>query len=765
MKRDLALAAAGLVLVATAAIPLHRVFTTTEWRPGVAAAALIATVLAVVARRLRLPGAVVLPLSLLGLLVFAARVHAVEAGPWPTPDALHELWQLARQGFEDIRMEPAPARPLDGIRVLLTGGTWVVAHVTHEALVRLRRPGVALVTTGLLWFSPLAVPMPGTAAWPNALPFFVAGGMVLLLEPDPDGSGWTREETGIRLPAGGMALAGVAAVLGLLAPLLSPGYAAPAWVDVTAATEPRGYQPIVDVGDRLHLPQPRDVLEVQSPQRVYLRLAALDTFDGRTWRLGPPDVETFRPEPDQLFRADGELPFETPIAAGTRTSVSVEVLDLENIYVPVPYQIATIDGPEDAGLFYSLQGGFVATGNVGENELSGETRVGVQEGFRYEAEAVLPSPSFEDLAALGRVSLPPGDPRIALPGEYSELGNLTRQIGQQAGAETTIETVLAVQDHFIGSDSEYTYSTDVPELRGDAALRDFVFDTQTGYCEYFATAMAVMLRAADIPARVSVGFLPGEVTQRAPAPGEPATFTVSTTDAHAWVEVFFDGYGWVRMDPTPRGDAVPATASDLTPQAPLAEPTAEPTTSPTSQPTTSATVPEQMRPEALDEGGGAGDVGSTAGTGPGGGLVVVLVVLLLGALAAAWVYARPQLHRLLARPRADTTAEVLGAQRRVLFTAAHLGLGRADDETVTEVATRWAAAGRVDPADAAAFARLGSQAAFGTGLDAEDAATMHALEDRMVDDLRRSVDRRQRVTAPWRHAGQELVEALGRGQE
>ena len=764
MRRDLALAAAGLVLVATAAIPLHRVFTTTAWRPGVAAAALIATALAVVARRLRVPGAVVVPLTLLGLLAFAARVHAVEAGPWPTPDALHELWQLARRGFEDIRMEPAPARPLDGIRVLLTGGTWLVAHVTHEALVRLRRPGVALVTTGLLWFSPLAVPLPGAAAWPNALPFFVAGGMVLLLEPDPDGSGWTREDTGVRLPASGMALAAVAAVLGLLAPLLSPGYAAPAWVDVTAATEPRGYQPIVDVGDRLHLPQPRDVLEVRSPQQLYLRLAALDTFDGRTWRLGPPDVETFRPDPDQLFRADGTLPFETPIAAGTRTSLSVEVLDLENIYVPVPYQVATIDGPEDAGLFYSLQGGFVATGDVGENELSGETRVGVQEGFQYEAEAVVPTPSFQDLAALGRVSLPPDDPRIALPGEYDELGALTEQISEQADAGSTIETVLAVQNHFIGPDSAFTYSTDVPELRGDAALRDFVFTTQTGYCEYFATAMAVMLRAAEIPARVAVGFLPGEVTEPAPAPGEPATFTVSTTDAHAWVEVFFDGYGWVRMDPTPRGEAVPATASDLTPQPPLVEPTAQPTAEPSAQPTSSATVPDQMQPDRLEEGGGAAEQGAGPGSQTSRRLAVVLVVLLAGALVAAWVYARPLLQRLLARPGADTTTEVLGAQRRVLFTAAHLGVGRADHETVTEVATRWAAEGMVDPADAATFARLGSHAAFGAGMDADDATTMRALERRMVDDLRRSVDRRQRVTAPWRHAGQDLVATLGRGE-
>jgi hypothetical protein len=117
--------------------------------------------------------------------------------------------------------------------------------------------------------------------------------------------------------------------------------------------------------------------------------------------------------------------------------------------------------------------------------------------------------------------------------------------------------------------NRFTYSLDVPALRGDDALQRFVLEDRVGYCEYFATAMAVMLRASGIPARVAVGFLPGAVTLAAdPEAGRDLTeFTVSTEDAHAWVEVLFPGYGWVTFEPTPRSDQtqlVP-TAENLAP--------------------------------------------------------------------------------------------------------------------------------------------------------------------------------------------------------
>jgi transglutaminase-like putative cysteine protease len=766
MKRDLALAAVALALVGAALVPLHRVFTATTWLPEMALAGGAAVILAAILRRIRLPGAVTLVASLALLGVVAAQLYAAEHGPWPGVAALGELLEHLRAAATILRNEPAPIDPVVEVRLLLFLATWTIGHITHELLVRIQRVGAALLVAGLLWFAPLVVPLPDAVAWTSALPFFVVAGLALLLEPSPDSLGWTREETNPSLPPGGVAVVGVAATIGLLAPWLSPGFEQPAWVDVTSGAEPRGYQPIVDVTERLRLPEPRDVLEVRSPQQVYLRIAALDSYDGRTWRLGPADVDTFRPDPDQLFRATGPLPFETPIATGTDIRLDVEVLDLENIYVPVPYQVAQISGPDNVGMFYSRQGGFVATGEIEDRSQLGEARVGVRPGLTYSLDAVVPTPSYADLAGMGDIALPAGDALVGLPGGYDDFAALTRAIAEDAGATTSIDVALAVQEYFIGANSTFVYSTEVPEPRGDQALRDFLFDHQVGYCEHYAAAMAVMLRSVGIPARVAVGFLPGAVVEEADGPGQPATFRVSTTDAHAWVEVLFEGSGWVRFDPTPRGDGLPASADNLAPLPPAApepdpiEPTEQQTQTP-QPPDQPAPPDEQQRPDELidDVPGTAPDQTPAAVRGL---VATVIVLLVLAIVLAIVILTPPRLRHRLARRRPDPIDDVVAAQRRVLATAAELGIGRRPSETVTEAAVRWAHTGMADPDDATTFARLGGQAAFGMDVDADDADRMHEVEHRLVAGFTKAVDTSQQLTAPWRHAGTRLLESVSR---
>ncbi|MGH2719586.1 MAG: DUF4129 domain-containing transglutaminase family protein, partial [Actinomycetota bacterium] len=87
-----------------------------------------------------------------------------------------------------------------------------------------------------------------------------------------------------------------------------------------------------------------------------------------------------------------------------------------------------------------------------------------------------------------------------------------------------------------GSSSDYLYT--------------FLTQTRRGYCEQFAGAMAVMLRTLGIPARVAVGFLPGNATATTAA--GMTSYTVTGDDAHAWPEAYFAGIGWVRFEPTPR---------------------------------------------------------------------------------------------------------------------------------------------------------------------------------------------------------------------
>ena len=89
------------------------------------------------------------------------------------------------------------------------------------------------------------------------------------------------------------------------------------------------------------------------------------------------------------------------------------------------------------------------------------------------------------------------------------------------------------------------YTTDIPPLPAGAdAVTSFLFGSRRGYCEQISTATVVMLRTLGIPARETVGYVPGSY--------DPLTdlYEVQANDAHAWVQVWFPGYGWQNFDPT-----------------------------------------------------------------------------------------------------------------------------------------------------------------------------------------------------------------------
>jgi transglutaminase-like putative cysteine protease len=109
-----------------------------------------------------------------------------------------------------------------------------------------------------------------------------------------------------------------------------------------------------------------------------------------------------------------------------------------------------------------------------------------------------------------------------------------------AGAPTTYDAVKRVGDHLRRN---YDYSEAPPER--DFPLAAFLFRDRVGYCQQFSGAMALMLRLAGIPSRVATGFSPGV------RDGRNGEFTVRDTDAHSWVEVWFEDIGWVPFDPTP----------------------------------------------------------------------------------------------------------------------------------------------------------------------------------------------------------------------
>ncbi|MDN5749943.1 MAG: transglutaminase-like domain-containing protein, partial [Pseudonocardia sp.] len=115
-----------------------------------------------------------------------------------------------------------------------------------------------------------------------------------------------------------------------------------------------------------------------------------------------------------------------------------------------------------------------------------------------------------------------------------------------AGADDDFDRAMALQQYFTGPDSVFTYDLATAPPAGDDALVEFLTVGRVGYCEQFASAMAVMLRTVGVPSRVAVGFTAGVAT---------ADYrSISTADAHAWVEAWFPGIGWTTFDPTPLTD-------------------------------------------------------------------------------------------------------------------------------------------------------------------------------------------------------------------
>src|SRR5205085_7475838 len=120
-------------------------------------------------------------------------------------------------------------------------------------------------------------------------------------------------------------------------------------------------------------------------------------------------------------------------------------------------------------------------------------------------------------------------------------------------ARTPYDAVARLEKWFLVS-GRFRYSNRPPVI--SPPLVSFVTQTRAGYCQYFAGAMALMLRYLGIPARVAVGFAGGTYSPKGHA------WLVTDREAHAWVEVWFKGYGWLPFDPTP---AAPGAAPRPTP--------------------------------------------------------------------------------------------------------------------------------------------------------------------------------------------------------
>jgi transglutaminase-like putative cysteine protease len=205
----------------------------------------------------------------------------------------------------------------------------------------------------------------------------------------------------------------------------------------------------------------------------------------------------------------------------------------------------------------------------------------------------------------------------------------------------------------------FAYSTDVTDINcGERSVAECFAHFKRGYCQYYATTMAVLMRMEGIPARYVQGFLPGE---RDPATGAE---TVRYSNSHAWVEVYFPGYGWITFDPTGGGVGRLTTLPAGPPIASL---------KPTPQSSRSVSDEDERDPFFRP-----GDIGPAPNSGvstPGGPLAIVALLLLIVALSAGLVAWRRSRGRPI-QPDAIYNS--------VARWAARVGFGPRPNETVYE---------------------------------------------------------------------------------
>ncbi|NUR25445.1 MAG: transglutaminase domain-containing protein [Catenulispora sp.] len=288
---------------------------------------------------------------------------------------------------------------------------------------------------------------------------------------------------------------------------------------------------------------------------TYLRYAVLDEFDGKTWTVGPRS----RTELHGVMLTPPGL--TSPVGEITQKEWEIKVSkSLRSPWLSVPYppRHIAIDGRWE----YDPQAMDV---------ISADRRPTA--GEKYKVTAYDVNPSVDDLRDAIATSSPDSLTSVVPRDTPQTIRELAAQITKGAQGNHYLEAVRL--QNWFRSSGGFTYSTAPNSASGIGALVEFLFDSKTGYCEQFATSMALLARILHIPARVALGFLPGSV--------ESGHHVVRMKDMHAWPELYFDGIGWVRFDPTPAQRS--GTAPDWTqpsyhgPEQPSAGATAPPATS------------------------------------------------------------------------------------------------------------------------------------------------------------------------------------------
>jgi len=566
--------------------------TGTSWQVAILVAALLGAGITWTAIAYRAPAWIVVATNLGAFIVLTGLIVAPETllVVIPTGDTWVVLVDELRRALDIIQHSVEPVHPAPGLVVLISLLFWTLGFLITAGLLN-DRPFVAVLT-------PLIVAVqfsiidrkPKSLAHLTVFILVVAFSLVAIRADERDrGTGRLQRVNATRppsrrpTPAIGVLMAGTI-VAGLIAVGLVgdavPGDGFVTWRSPSGYSDgysgSASYNPFVDIRAGLvsQTDNPLFTADIEGadPSTVLFRTVTLDVYRNGKW--GTDRVHSFplyeEPWIEPAHRYRGET---------SSVVADIKIQNLTQPWLPAPSTpTAAVAGTEDDTRSMEvrrLDGALSLPGSV--------TYVGME----YSVLAEVPKYTARTLAELARTETGELSPLFkaavedgrSIPDrstsvEQAELENvefwtelpddLGLGVNVQAarrtrGLTTNFEKAWALESYFRLS-GDFTYNTDVPAQYTTGDVSDWLTDTQNpylrnGYCEQFATAMALMGRSIGVPSRVVLGFTPGDALNS-------TLVQVKDKNAHAWVEMWIPAYGWMAFDPTPRAGYAAPTANE-----------------------------------------------------------------------------------------------------------------------------------------------------------------------------------------------------------
>jgi transglutaminase-like putative cysteine protease len=587
---------AGVAVILTSTV-LYPVFTDSLWFAASIGAVVTVAAVGALTRLRSLPVPVCLAAGVAGLLLYLNLVFEARHSLLlviPTPGSVSSLWRLAGTGFNDANRYAPPVPNLPGLLLLTVAGVGITAVLTDLIAVRLRSTALAGLPLLVLFTVPVMLNAPHSQLV-TGLVFCLGGaGYLAMLSADgrerirvwgrlvslwrsgpwsdaagypggaadPGGAGAAgTPDTAGRLSGPGpgpdtrvLAAAGrrvglASIVLALCVPLLVPGlhpsklFSSGPGIGGTGTGTGTGALSLPSTLSQA-VNQLRDThpsvefsytttasASMQSNDAQYFRQYVFDTLaDGAGWEVtgytdgaGPAGS---MPQPQGLSDVSTPTQVKTVVTA----SKNFTTVGSQPTFLPLAYPATQFYAPgtwlADSDLMVYSTNSSIADQSYTEVSLDVD-------------------PTTAQLAQLGKPANPPSlAPDLQLPSSYqtSALKKLAQKYS--AGQDTEIGEVNALANWLSGP--QFGYNLGAALFDSADGLQSFLTKSKTGFCVQSAYAMTVLSRLLGIPARFVVGYTSGTRMKN-------GTYRVMNTDAHAWTEVYFPTFGWLRFEPTPSG--------------------------------------------------------------------------------------------------------------------------------------------------------------------------------------------------------------------